>query len=114
MTYPDYKREIAVRLLQKPIGLDIHNVAIAVQVPDQTVRNWKKKAEAGQVIDKRLRKSTKSTQGLQRAARTKNESRTTVSKDTRKCTSSNTQPHESGNEKCTYCKSIRLHEDYKN
>ena len=114
MTYPDYKRQIAVRLILQPISLDTHSVAFALEVPYQTVRNWKIKAEAGQVIDNRLRKSVKTTTGLHRAPRTKIKSRNTASTITRKCPSSNAQSHESGNEKCTYSKSIRLSEDYKN
>jgi hypothetical protein len=114
MTYPDYKRKIAVKLLLPPFSLSIARVAFALEVPYQTVRNWKINADAGQEVDKRFRKSKKTTIGLQRAPRTKIKSRTTASTDTRKCTSANAQSHESGNEKCTYSKSIKLSEDYKN
>ena len=114
MTYPDYKRKIAVKLLLPPFSLSIARVAFALEVPYQTVRNWKIKAQAGQVIDNRLRKSMKTITRLHSSPRTNIESQTTAPTDTLKCTSSNAQSHESGNEKCTYCKSIRLHEDYKN
>jgi hypothetical protein len=114
MTYPDDKRKIAVKLLLPPVSLDVSRVADALEVPYQTIRNWKIKAEAGQVIDNRLRKSIKTTTALHRSPRTKIESQTIAPMGTRKCTSSNAQSHESSKEKCTYSKTIRLSEDYKN
>ncbi len=114
MTYPDDKRKIAVKLLLPPLSLNIAGVAFALEVPYQTIRNWKIKAEAGQEIDKRQRKSTKTTTGVKRASLIKIESSTTASKETRQRTRSNEQSRVAYTQNCIYKKSNRLAEDYKN
>jgi hypothetical protein len=90
MSHPAPIRRIAVKLLLPPISLETSSVAVALEIPYQTIHKWKKDALAAQEAKKHQDKSTPTSIGLKRASRIKTDPSSASSQPTR----THTRPNE--------------------